>query len=235
MKKIIFSAICLFTNHAYAQDLDGIYSGKIFSEKNVFKLATTGSTAIGSIHLNRTEKIVFLGSVDNSRLVGSFQLDNSTWNVSGELQKDTLLLVLRNGDKNTSVKLKKVSQNISYNFNKLLNATSVLDVRLVGSWKFVIAIKADGSKAPSNEVSRGFMYHFNLNGSCKISSPALDKLYGKNKAAIPRSSWETIGSKLVTTTGDSRPMRTESYYELKGDTLITIYKSTRSYYIRTSK
>jgi len=230
---------CLLIIHllnikGYAQDFDGVYSGKIFSPKNVFVLSTTSETAIGTIHLNRTDKVIFMGAVSNSKLIGSVQSNNQSWNVSGELKGDTLLLTLTSSDKTIYGKLGRVSHNSKYNVNKLLVNKAELNLDLVGTWKLIESVKVNGDKV-TERITQGFTYQFLSNGSCVISSPSLDEMLRKSKLPPPKSRWETIGSNIIITTGDSKPMNTESTYEIKGDSLYLTYKGTKSLYLKVSK
>jgi hypothetical protein len=236
MKKFhFFSFFCFCLNWAIAQNFDGVYQGKIISENNVLVLSTTAGTAVGTIHLNKAEKIVLLGTVANDMLSGSFKHGDKSWNLTGRIRNDSLVFHLISGKENFSAKLKKLSSSTSFKFDKLLNEPPRYDSRVIGTWKFLYNVKDGTVSRPVNSFSKGAYYQFNATGSCRLRSPALDKEFSKSPQSVPTCRWETRGNQLIMAMQgkSSGHMILESNYLVKGDTLILTYKGTDTYLLRS--
>lgn len=235
MKRIFYLLLYLYANAASAQDFDGVYLGRLVSDKNVLVVSTTAGTAVGTIYLNKAEKINFIGTISNGALLGSFRHNNTSWNINGSLKNDSLLIKLASNNGSILTRLKRLSDNTSYKFSKLLNEAPSNDIQVVGTWRALYSIK-DGVKEPVDSKAKGLTQIYKQGGDCQIQSIELDILYNKNPKSIPKCYWETLGGKLITTIyAGNNPYSIETQYLVKGDTLILTYKGTDSYFLRSGK
>ncbi|MCK6616472.1 MAG: hypothetical protein L6Q51_02395 [Cyclobacteriaceae bacterium] len=238
MKKIpLYLLTYFYLNVGTSQNFEGVYQGKIVTENNVLVLSTTAGTAVGTIHLNKSEKIVLLGTVTNGILSGSFKYDDKFWNLTGNIRNDSLIIQLSSGKENFSVKPKKLSSSTSFKFGKLLYEPPRYNSKVVGTWKIIYNVKNGVINRPDNNFEKGASYQFNASGTCKLRSPSLDKEFSKSPQSVPSCKWETRGNQLIMTMqGRSAGYGTfESYYLVKGDTLVLTYKGVDSYFVRSDK
>jgi hypothetical protein len=232
MKKVIIFVLSLHSLVACSQSFEGVYTGSILSEKNVFVLSVLGEIAVGTIYLDKSEKFIFSGSVRNSKLEGIARKDTQILELVGEVMGDSLFLTIKRDNGTVKSKLVRASKDPKSNPGRYLNQKSTRDPALVGKWVFLETKDLNGRKRPPDKLSEGFSYIFNADGSCIVRSRALDAFFSEKKALPPKSTWEVIGNRLTITTGDLRPMTTEESYLIRGDTLITQFRESISVFIR---
>lgn len=235
MRKIILLLLLLFmVGVAGAQTLEGVYLGEIFSVKNTFILSTTGPTAIGTIYLNGDDKLIFVGSVDNFKLLGMVQKGKEQWQVVGELIGDSLFLSLNFATTKRVSRLFKISNSAGYDTNRLAKEGFQNDKSLIGEWIHSKAIKADGTERKASAIESGMKYIFTPNGLFSMRSPYVDRFIKSQKRSAISYRWQTKGAKLIRTGIDNtkgQPVYLECAYEVRGDTLVLEYMGNKDLFV----
>lgn len=233
MTRSIAMALIVSSFGVRAQSLEGVYAGKILSEKNVFVISVVAETVIGSIYLSSFEKLIFMGTARGLELNGMAQTDSVSLKISGKLEGDSLVLLIGHNGNNQLRKLARVSRNSRYNVAKLLKPGPNRDPKLIGTWLLLWDVSKQDPRKKKDRRASGFSFQFNADGSCIMRSNELTKFYTEMKAQPVRATWETNGNSFIVTVGDQRTLSTESPYIIKGDTLISLFKETKSVYVRT--
>jgi hypothetical protein len=227
MRRILFIFL-LVSNDLIGQPLDGVYAGELVSSKNAFVVSTVGNLAVGSIFLNEKEKLVFLGTFEDSILEGKINLLNGDLLILiGKLSRDSLLINLRLPLDTALVAhnchLVKISSNTKYNLKKVFGRDrSNRDELLLGKWILVEVFDQNGAKVPFEN----YTMEFKADGWLYVSSVTLNSqiLSSGVRNLEPKTRWETVGSQIVSRFESAMFGSVEHTlnYSISGDTLTTI-------------
>ena len=233
MRGLIFFVLSAASFSARSQSLEGVYAGRILSEKNAFVISVVQESAIGSVYLSASEKLVFMGSVRGVHLEGTAQSNTIFLEMTGSLTGDSLFLSVKQGGRVEFRKLFRVSKKTNYNATKLVGKASSRDLALVGTWLLLDIFGKDGKKKPKDEFSAGFTYKFFADGSCLKQSPAISKFLNEVKSQPSKTSWDTQDARLFFSSGGGSGSMSYDYgYLLNGDTLVLVGKSSKEVYLR---
>ncbi len=232
MRGLIFFVLSAASFSARSHSLEGVYAGRILSQKNAFVISVVQATAIESVYMSTSEKLVFMGSVRGVHLEGTAQSNNVFLEINGRLVGDSLFLNVKQNGEIQLRKLKRISRMTNYNTAKLLKSGASRNLAQVGSWALLDAFGRDGKKKPKDEFSNGFMYKFFADGSCVIQSQAINKFFNEVKAQPHKSYWDVDETKLIISTRGVSSLSYDYSFVLKGDTLSLFGKSSKEVYVR---
>ncbi|MBS1682402.1 MAG: hypothetical protein JST48_11870 [Bacteroidetes bacterium] len=219
--------------NSFSQKIDGVYYGKIVSDKNAMVVTENGSRVSGVIYLNEKDTINFSGSYLDNVLKSSVRLkDKSELTLIGHFKYNSMwLVVLPDSDQRF---LNKVSRKTSYKISKLYS--DHMDPMLLGRWESMRYVKPDGTVSIDNGKIASTYYDNNRMNVQILSIPRnakKDNSITDSRLLSQRLEyyWETNGNEL-TEKPNSFNLNWVGKYIITKDTLIkygnrggyTIYK-----------
>jgi hypothetical protein len=216
-----------------AHDLEGVYRGDLFSKDNIITLRVKKGAVSGVLFTSANDKHVIEGVIKGRELTGTLNYSSMIWTLNGILIGDSLSLMMSSGQTTRQGLLLRISSNPKTNVPDIIESFS-RDKRLVGKWLLLKIENPDGSPKKVDPSFAGMIRYFEANGTSYAELPSMERLIRSLPSYSPQlTKWSTQDSKLtIVFTATNVSKTSSSSYEIRNDTLITISKSEKSFYLR---
>jgi hypothetical protein len=216
----------------YGQKIQGVYVGKILSERNVFVIEADGSHLKGALYVSEKEKFIFSGTYNRPQLKGTLILDSSkNILVKGSLEGYFLTLSFPDTSKMGSRTLHRVSSKIKVDITDLFSNQH--DMLLLGAWISFKQTDASGKDITNGTMIREYFLQGRGEGRLTGAPPTVSRNFSSAEVATVMAvrwpiRWETHKG-LLDQTEDHAPSGSRinatvhftMSYSIKNDTLVT--------------
>lgn len=216
---IIFFALLTQPFSLVAQRLEGVYFGKLISERNALLIKKVSQEdVVGSVYLNKDKKIDFTGKYTGHLLEISLPLQEGNLLVlQGRIERGKLIFhSLSRKSEEELMALYKVTSKANISIEDLFS--EMHDPLLLGKWENIKSFSKNGEQRVSeNKVSQ----EFDLNGLglYQMKNLNMDIFKGNENSIRQEIRWSTERNELVIVFKLTDEM-VRSTYSIKSDTLI---------------
>lgn len=216
MKYLLFYLLTVvFVNSCFCQKIDGTYFGEVITSKNIIIIKKNKSGVTGTIYLDVSTKIDFLGTYENHLLKFSIHYPGLIeMNIEGNLDKNLLKLTV---DSSHIKKLKivcKIDSKTNVEIQDMFSDKN--DVRILGRWSLIKNIDRYGEIWQTSESKNIPQYNFQAKGISYVQFVNVSLEYSFPKIDL---TWSTQKDKLTIRLNASGEIFINSYL-INTDTLI---------------
>jgi hypothetical protein len=214
----------------------GAYYGVLESNAMGFVISVEAKVIIGTVYLEKSEKLSFLGILNSKNLIEpTIFLESQSLELQLKFGNGELVINQVNSNEKSPYFFKKVSNNLAYNFSKEFGNNVLLDQELIGTWKMIASFK-NGIEYPSKEAKGNYKSTYLKDGRYlgDIRTEIEKRKLGLDGINVSFK-WHTVGNSLIIEPSGNPALSGFSHqtdYEIRKDTLIERIREFKYVYIK---